>query len=213
MMGAAPAPPTPPVLSRVWHWVHETFIGSDRKPQEEEEAPAEFTCAICFEVLTNPVALPRCRHHFCRLCVLLMMEAHLDDMVHQPWHAPLPPPFSCPRCRAEIDLDVVDFPIDASLAEAIQRQFPNQAAAKAETTHTLEREMEALSTIARLTEELVLVAKRRVRSIMLLTALAFPVLFFYWAWRWLRRAAGFLVRLGVLVFAWRLGMDVGYYFY
>lgn len=102
-MEAMLAPPTPPVLSRVRQWVHETFICSDPKAQVEEEAPAEFTCAIYFDLLTRPLALPRCGHRFCRLCVL-MLEAHLDDMVHQPWHAPPPPPFRCPRCRAEIEM-------------------------------------------------------------------------------------------------------------
>lgn len=74
-----------------------------------------------------------------------------------------------------------------------------------------------MATIGRLVGELRAAEERRVQRIRLLQAVFIPVeltlRFLRWAWRSLGRAVGFLVRLGVLELAWRLGMDVWYYFY
>lgn len=184
--------------------------------EEEEEPPAEFTCAVCFDLLTMPAILPHCPHRLCRLCCYLMMEAHLRHAVHQPWYAPPPPPVRCPRCRATIGVQILLL-TDMKLAEAIRQRFPKHARAKAETTHAPAREVEAMFAVATLSEELAAVERRRARWALLAVVVVVPVYVavcvLRWAWRWLQRAAGFLLRLGVLVGAWRLGLEVGYHYF
>lgn len=67
-----------PLYRQVWGLVHGIITGGDAGEQEEreereEDVPAEWTCAVCIEVLASPVKLP-CGHTYCSLCVALLLD-------------------------------------------------------------------------------------------------------------------------------------------
>ena len=61
-------------------------------------------CAICYEIMIEPVTLPQCGHSFCYNCLRKAVESRMD----------------CPICKKEISLDLtLDFPINRTIQNMI----------------------------------------------------------------------------------------------
>ena len=84
------------------------------KPKYKENLKSTLTCAICLDLLYEPVSLPNCTHKFCKLCwVKCALHAAERGALTQ-----------CPQCR--IYESGVDFAIDTTLWSTIQLLFPNE---------------------------------------------------------------------------------------
>jgi hypothetical protein len=80
----------------------------------KETLKSNLTCAICLDLLYQPISLPKCAHKFCKLCwVKCALHAAEGGQITQ-----------CPQCR--IVEEGVDFPIDNTLFNTIELLFPNE---------------------------------------------------------------------------------------
>ena len=83
-------------------------------PKYKESLKSTLTCAICLDLLYEPISLPNCTHKFCKLCwVKCALHAAERGALTQ-----------CPQCR--IYESGVDFAIDTTLWSTIQLLFPNE---------------------------------------------------------------------------------------
>jgi hypothetical protein len=68
----------------------------------------DFSCPICFELMTQPVTLA-CGHNYCKKCCI-----KVSSMVYLRWR--------CPTCRASVSKTT--FRVNCLLADVIRRSFP-----------------------------------------------------------------------------------------
>mmetsp|Transcript_36780 Transcript_36780/g.121276 ORF Transcript_36780/g.121276 Transcript_36780/m.121276 type:complete len:410 (+) Transcript_36780:39-1268(+) len=87
----------------------------------------DLLCSICLDFLFEPLTL-KCRHSFCRLCLLQASRLAPDGG-------------ACPQCRAEISFDPKTHALDQGLAAKIEEAVPPDEleARRAHTTATLEK--------------------------------------------------------------------------
>ncbi|EOD05547.1 hypothetical protein EMIHUDRAFT_447569 [Emiliania huxleyi CCMP1516] len=87
----------------------------------------DILCSICLDFLFEPLTL-KCRHSFCRLCLLQASRLAPDGG-------------ACPQCRAEISFDPKTHALDQGLAAKIEEAVPPDEleARRAHTTATLEK--------------------------------------------------------------------------
>ena len=92
-----------------------------------EDAVRVLLCSICLDFLFEPLTL-KCRHSFCRLCLLQASRLAPDGG-------------ACPQCRAEISFDPKTHALDQGLAAKIEEAVPPDEleARRAHTTATLEK--------------------------------------------------------------------------
>ena len=83
-------------------------------PKFKQNLKSTLTCAVCLDLLYQPISLPKCAHKFCKLCWVkcALHAAERGDITQ------------CPQCR--VYEDGVDFPIDNTLFNTIQLLFPNE---------------------------------------------------------------------------------------
>ena len=93
-------------------------------PKYKESLKSTLTCAICLDLLYEPISLPNCTHKFCKLCwVKCALHAAERGALTQ-----------CPQCR--IYESGVDFAIDTTLWSTIQLLFPNECYLRSEKIGT-----------------------------------------------------------------------------
>jgi hypothetical protein len=80
------------------------------KRAREPEIPDDCSCAVCFEVLVDPVTLP-CGHTLDQRCLQLLVAAGGS---------------ACPTCRKPLPAELPD--VNVHLRNGVQRQYPQQVA-------------------------------------------------------------------------------------
>lgn len=203
-----------PLYWRVWTWITGGPNTEEEEEEDEKEVPPEWTCAVCFDVLTDPVRLPQCGHAQCRLCTFLMFEAYLRHEMTAPWYAPGAPPVACPRCRAPIPVRYHQ-PVDEALGEAIRRRFPKLVKAKAEGTHSVAEQTAAQERVLDLVQQLAAKLQREEKWEWVLWLLLLVPLFLRWVFGLIRRGCASFLRLCLLLAAVYMGLQAGagVYFY
>jgi len=89
-----------------------TGLKSHRSAEQEKSLRDQFSCSICYDILYEPINLPKCNHKFCRLCfVQLALHSSERGEITR-----------CPQCR--VTEPGVDFPIDTTVWGAVQLLFP-----------------------------------------------------------------------------------------
>ncbi|XP_038610947.1 uncharacterized protein LOC119935606 [Tachyglossus aculeatus] len=82
---------------------------------------ASLTCAVCLELLDEPVTLPSCSHNFCKKCVTEWASARRPVSEAA---APGPRPLVCPLCQKPCPLAhggrVTDLPVNSTLAQVVE---------------------------------------------------------------------------------------------
>lgn len=203
-----------PLYWRVWTWV---TGGTHTAAEEEDEkdVPPESTCAVCFDVLTDPVKIP-CGHAQCRLCTYLVFESYLRHKVTAPWYAPGAPLVACPRCRGPIPIQY-HLSVDEAMGDAIRRRFPKMVTAKAEGTHSEAEQAVAQQRVHLLVGQLAARLQREDMWEWVLAVVLFVPILLYALVRWvfglIRRGYASMLRLGLLLYAANLGLQAGIYFY
>jgi hypothetical protein len=81
------------------------------KRAREPEIPDDCSCAVCFEVLVDPVTLP-CGHTLDQRCLQLLVAAGGS---------------ACPTCRKPLPAELPD--VNVQFRTGVQRQYPLQQVA------------------------------------------------------------------------------------
>ena len=80
--------------------------GAGHKRAREPEIPDDCSCAVCFEVLVDPVTLP-CGHTLDQRCLQLLVAAGGS---------------ACPTCRKALPAELPD--VNVHMRNIVQRQKP-----------------------------------------------------------------------------------------
>jgi hypothetical protein len=83
--------------------------GAGHKRAREPEIPDDCSCAVCFEVLVDPVTL--CGHTLDQRCLQLLVAAGGS---------------ACPTCRKPLPAELPD--VNVQFRTGVQRQYPQQVA-------------------------------------------------------------------------------------
>lgn len=95
-------------------------IGDKKRKRTKIQYTDDFDCILCLKLLYHPVTTP-CGHSFCRACLLQAMD-HGNK---------------CPICRVVLLLSPKTYPVSVTLKNIIEKNFPEEYAARKEETDTL----------------------------------------------------------------------------
>jgi Lon protease-like protein len=101
---------------------HEMNANSSTSTLSASSIPIEendLDCALCYDMLYDPITLPGCGHSFCRQCVYQSLQIKAN----------------CAICRAPTSIDALSHPTTSILSHLVSKFFPQQSKArKAEIT-------------------------------------------------------------------------------
>eukprot|EP00854_Cymbomonas_tetramitiformis_P012817 gene12817-15147_t len=109
-----------------------------RLAPEYAQSWLDFACAICLEVLKNPIVLS-CTHRFCTCCITTVVAVSSSDGEASDARGPTDPPtdplvhgmrFDCPVCRKTQVFDAGRTWVDTRLSEFVEAHFHDDADAE-----------------------------------------------------------------------------------
>jgi len=88
-------------------------LSGEKRNQPEPEVDPDWNCAVCHEVLLDPVALP-CGHSLDQHCLQRVVAAANGGNGQR----------ACPTCRHAIPAELPA--VNILLRDTVQRRYPNQ---------------------------------------------------------------------------------------